>query len=155
MKKTREKIQIPVWLNVVITFCLVTFAWIFFRTKNVSEAASVIKKIVSSPTEIVPFINLIKSDGLKNALHIMLSMVSEAGGATKGMTQTLCLIAFFVTTQIATKNESGLSFIKKQKAFIRWTIYILCMLALLYTLPLKLSLEDQKSYSTNFIYQNF
>lgn len=154
-KGAREKMQIPAWLNVAITFCLVTFAWIFFRTKDVSEAALVIRKIAATPTEIIPFVNLVKSDGLKEALHVMLSMVGEAGGATKGMAQTLCLLAIFVAAQIATKNESGLSFIKKKKAFFRWAIYILCLLALLYTLPLKLSLQEQNSYSTNFIYQNF
>ena len=47
-KGARDKMKIPSWINVAVTFCLVAFAWIFFRAKNVSEAAVVVKKIAAA-----------------------------------------------------------------------------------------------------------
>jgi alginate O-acetyltransferase complex protein AlgI len=35
------------FLSMMFTFCLTTFAWIFFRAKTVTEACSYIKKMVS------------------------------------------------------------------------------------------------------------
>ena len=151
-KNAREKMKIPVWINVALTFCLVSFAWIFFRAKNISEAAIVIKKIAAAPTEVLPFINLLKSNGLKEALHVMFSMVSEAGGVTKTAV-TLAILFAFLAAQIATRNKSGMEVFKKQKFFIRWAIYIAFLTCLL---EIVLSnLNPASSFSTNFIYQNF
>ena len=146
-KRARDKMKIPVWLNVAITFFLITFAWIFFRAKNISEAASVIKKIASSPTEIVPFINIVKSDGVKEALHIMLSMVSDAGGSISGIVQTLCLLSIFVAVSFATAKKPGLVIIRERPLVVRWILY----LALVFTI---LGFVET-GYSSNFIYNKF
>lgn len=146
-KEIRERMKIPSWLNVVVTFFLVTFAWIFFRARNLAEAAAVIKKIAVAPTEIVPFINLAKSEGLKEALHKMLSMVTESGGATKGMAQTICLLASFVVVSLATLKKPGLDLVRGQKTVVRWTLYLALAFATMFFMS--------SSYSGNFIYQSF
>lgn len=151
-KDVREKMRIPAWINILVTFCLVTFAWIFFRARNFSEAVVVIKKIAAAPTEIVPFINMTNSDGLKEALHKMLSLIGDAGGV-KRMAATLAILAAFLAVQIATREKAGLELFKKQKIFIRWFFYLAFVLWLLEIILS--SFLQGASFSTNFIYQNF
>ncbi len=152
-KGVRDKMKIPAWINVAVTFCLVTFAWIFFRAPNVAGAGTVIKKIAGFPTEIVPFINLVKSDGLKEALHVMFSMMHDAGGGICGLSKSILLLAVFLTAQIATRKESGLDLIKRQKFFVRWICY--ASLIILLVKIILAEFDNGSSFSTNFIYQNF
>lgn len=46
--KIFPKLTLPVAINVIITFILAAFAWIFFRADNIAEAFVVIKKIAAA-----------------------------------------------------------------------------------------------------------
>lgn len=152
-KGARDKMKIPSWINVAVTFCLVAFAWIFFRAKNVSEAAAVVKKIAAAPTEILAFINMAKLDGLKDALHKMLSLTDETGGGVKNMVVNIAILAAFLAAQITTKEKNGQLLIKKQKRIIRWTAYIL--LSAIISFHLFYNYTYQEKANTEFLYFKF
>ncbi|MBR5097517.1 MAG: MBOAT family protein, partial [Treponema sp.] len=152
-KGARDKMKIPSWINVAVTFCLVAFAWIFFRAKNISEAAVVVKKIAAAPTEILAFINMAKLDGLKEALHRMLSLTGETGGGVKGMAVTLAILAAFLTVQIAIKEKDEQFYIKRQKLIIRWAAYILLSTIISYHFFYNYAYQEKTN--TEFLYFQF
>lgn len=49
----QEKLRIPATVKVVITFCLVSFAWIFFRAENLGDALHMIQKITKIPSDLL------------------------------------------------------------------------------------------------------
>ena len=150
-----KKVNVSDACKIFVTFCLVSFAWIFFRAEGFWTALRIVKKIAHAPLELLSFSDLQKSVGIKNAIRAMFSISAESCGNLKGMAKTVILLAALLASEIATFKTSGLELLRSKKADVRWIFYILCMLALLKTLPLKMSFEEQKSYSTNFIYQNF
>lgn len=148
-----EKWGFPAWIKIAVTFCLVAFAWIFFRAENLSEALLVIKKIAGSFGELIQFVEMSKSDGVKNALHAMFSMVSDAGGAVKGMAITLSLLIAFCCAQILTKETGFAHWLKQRSLVIRWFVYltfIVCFVELMLD-----NFINGQAFSTNFIYRAF
>lgn len=141
--------------KIAITFCLVSFAWIFFRVENAAAGFAICKKIAFAPFEIFQFFDLNKSVGLKNAIRAMLSISPETCGNLKGMTKIIFLVSVLFVIEVATLKKDGLNLLRSMKTDIRWLLYIICLLVLLKVLPLKLTFEEQRNYSTNFIYQNF
>ncbi len=142
--------------KIVGTFMLVTFAWIFFRAANLHESLEIIKKMMNIPFEIVQFFELKAALGTKSAVRALFALISESNMGLKEIAEIFFLLAVLLVIELMTFRKNGLEIIKTKKTDIRWLFYILCMLALLKTLPLKLTFEEeQKSYSTNFIYQNF
>lgn len=141
--------------RIIGTFALVTFAWVFFRSANLHESFKIIKKMMYIPFEIVQFFELRDSLGTEQAIRTIFSIVHDACGGFKGMMKIFGLITILFGVEFTTRKKSGLEIIKTKKTDIRWILYILCALTLLKTLLLKISFEEQKSYSTNFIYQTF
>lgn len=139
--------------KIIGTFALVTFAWIFFRSANLHESFRIIKKMMCIPFEIVQFFDLRKSIGAKEAIRTLFSLFAEDCIGFKGLLKIFGLTVLLLGIEFSTLKKSGLEIIKTKKTDIRWLIYILCALALLKTLPLKL--DSNRNYSTNFIYQNF
>lgn len=152
-KPLQEKLSIPQILRIFITFCLVTFAWIFFRAENMQEGCLIVKKIGNIPNEIPLFCNLVKTDGIKLALHTMFSFLSEAGGAIKGMIKVFIMLVIFFGIEIVTIKQNGIEIMKKQHFVVRWIAYVSFVLLLSKTIVVLL--QTGNSYSTNFIYQNF
>ena len=139
--------------KIIGTFALVSFAWIFFRSENLHESFKIIKKMMCIPFEIVRFFELRNSIGAKEAIRTLFSLFAEDCIGFKGLLKIFGLIVLLLGIEFSTLKKSGLEIIKTKKTDIRWLIYILCALALLKTLPLKL--DSNRNYSTNFIYQNF
>lgn len=146
-KKFWEKLNLPSAVHIVITFLLISFAWIFFRAQNLTEALLIVKKVFMAPVEIPQFLDLIKSEGVKNAFHVMFSMVAEAGGATKGMTKIFIFIAVLLVSDIITFKQDGLQFVSKQNKIVRWIGYFLICSFVLYSI--------NTSTNTNFLYFAF
>ncbi|MCR5762737.1 MAG: hypothetical protein K6G00_05060 [Treponema sp.] len=154
-KRFWEKVSLPRVFRIFITFCLVTFAWIFFRADNLQTALVIVRKIMHVPFEINPFIQMCGNDGIKQALHVMFSMLVAAGGAIKGMVRIFILLVFLCCIEFMTIKKNGLEILRTKNSVVRWGIYIVFIVVLLEVVPLKIIFEEQKSYSTNFIYQNF
>ena len=142
-----EKLRLPSFVHVVITFLLVSFAWIFFRSRDLQEALLIAKKVLLAPTEIGQFLGMMKADGVKNALHVMFSMVAEAGGATKGMTKIFMFLAVLFVADFMTFRKDGLQLVKKQNVVLRWLGYVVICSFILYNI--------NTSTNTDFLYFAF
>ncbi|MFR1235637.1 MAG: MBOAT family O-acyltransferase [Barnesiella sp.] len=62
LPKVKAPSVIHTIVNVIVTFCLVMFAWIFFRANDITSAFAIIKKIFTEPGA------LYNGDGLPNQL---------------------------------------------------------------------------------------
>lgn len=52
------KITVPNWINVLITFMFVNFAWVFFRAENMHQALRIFKSLVNVSNFAVPKIHV-------------------------------------------------------------------------------------------------
>ena len=142
-----EKIKVTSFIRIFITFCLVTFAWIFFRADNLQEAGIVISKIAQVPQNISQFF-VIKGDlGLKETIRALFALNEEKFGGLSGMIKLLFILCIFIFCELNTQRLDGISLVKSKSLLIRWILYLIFILELLLLLP--------NSYSVNFIYQNF
>lgn len=142
-----EKLHVPSCLRVCITFSLVTFAWIFFRSDSLSQAWLVIKKIVSVSQSINQF-NLIKIDqGTKEAIKILFALNDEKFGNITGFLMLIIVMLIFLICEVFTSKKDGIHFIKMQTTLLRWFLYLA-----LFTICL---LTFVSGLSSNFIYKNF
>ena len=144
------RLRLPAPARIPVTFCLVTFSWIFFRAGSLDDAILAVRKLLSLPSELAAFPALAAAHGLKDALWKTFSLVVFQEGAATGLAGIAVPLALLVCAEIASRNEGGLALVRRQPAAIRWAAYILLLLALLDTL-----LSTRTSWSADFIYQNF
>lgn len=139
-----EKLKIPAFVRIVVTFCLVTFAWIFFRADSLHEAGIIISKIAQAPQDIGEFLLIKRKLGLKDAIKTMFYFTS--GGIKP--------LFFFLTTvislEIVTLGKNGLEIIKGKHHIIRWILYILLSYVIFMAL-----LDIDTSTNTQFLYSAF
>lgn len=144
-----EKVKFPVWIKVALTFCLVTFAWIFFCSPNLNDAFFVCKKIALIPSEIPHVIELTNSLGIKEMLRTVFALDNSNFGGLRGMAKVLSLVLGLCVVEVATAKKGGLHFVNTLPLAVRWGMYLLFIAFLLYLL------SYGSEYSANFIYQNF
>ena len=144
-KKAQEKIKAPAALKIITTFFLVSFAWIFFRTRNLNHAFSIIKGLSRIPSDFANFANIKSSLGLKNAIKCIFSFDSPSFGYLKGMGIILGCALAFIATSVLTSKKDGLKIVKSIPLLIRWFIYILLTILIL----------ESSTKPTTFIYQIF
>lgn len=149
-KPLLEKLKFPSFVKILVTFCLVTFAWIFFRAENLSTATTIIKKFIEIPQDIADFFTLKGSIGLKESIKTLFSLNAESCGFIPGMLKILAPLFIFAVASIITYKKEGLVLVKKLPLVVRWILYINLVWVLFAFL-----LDSGSSYSTNFIYQNF
>lgn len=142
-----EKIKVPSIIRIFITFCLVTFAWIFFRSNNLQEAGIVIGKIAQVPQDISQFFVIKGNLGMKEALRILFALNDENFGGFSGMALLCLLMCAFLFCELITQKKDGLIFIKQKTGIIRWSIYIILIMSLI--------CFGNFGLSSNFIYNNF
>ena len=142
-----EKIKVPSFIRIFITFCLVTFAWIFFRAANLQEAGIVISKILHVPQNISQFFVLKGELGVKEAVRALFALNDDKFGGFTGMALLCLLMCIFFFCELISQKNNGLTFIKQKAVIIRWAIYIVLVLSLI--------LFGNLGLSSNFIYNNF
>lgn len=125
LKPLLEKAKIPSFVKIAVTFCLVTFAWIFFRSATLHDAVMVIKGIAHIPHDAAQFFALKGEVGIKEAVRQIFALTDETFGGFSGMAKLLAVLLPFVCISIATRNTDGLSLIRKQNAVVRWASYII------------------------------
>ena len=138
-----EKARIPVFARTAITFCLVAFAWIFFRASTFSDALAVIKGFGKIPHDAVGFFALKDSLGLKDALKITFSI----DGGFMSMVNRLVTLAIFMIASFATRNNSGFEIVKAKPVVVRWLFY--------YAFAVILIWFYNTGFVSNFIYSKF
>ena len=148
-KPLQEKLRIPAAVRVIITFCLVTFAWIFFRAGSMSEALDVIRGIASVPSEIVQLIPYAPIAEWEMHFKEVFALTDPKFGFLKGMALAIFMLAVFISVSLLTRKRSGLEIIRRRPIVLRFLLYFALIIAITVRL---LSMSD---YSSNFIYQNF
>lgn len=148
LKPALEKIKIPDVIKIIVTFCLVTFAWIFFRAQSLHAACVVIQKITLVPQEIA---NLMAADGagvsIKDSVKTLLCLTESSYGYLTGMALNVALLAAFLVCELVGKNRGGLLFVKSKPIVVRFVLYI--------TLTLFIFFNLVKSSNTEFLYFAF
>ena len=128
-KNAFEQIKIHSCLKIVFTFCLVTFAWIFFRTDNLQQAFFVIKKISGVASELVKMPVTIKQTGIIQFARTNLAL-DVFGSLYKILDLMICFF-IFCSISIYTRNKDGLTVIRTKSIILRWILYIgLCSIVL-------------------------
>ena len=142
-----EKVHIPLFIRVIVTFCLVTFAWIFFRTENLQTAGIIIQRITQVPHNIMQFSNLKNELGIVDAIRKLFSLDDSACGGFKGMALMLALLFVFIICDLFTQKIDGYIWIKKKNLIFRWSLYFILLLLIMF---FKVS-----TVSSTFIYNKF
>ena len=142
-----EKIKVPSFIRIFITFCLVTFAWIFFRAENLHEAGIVISKIMQVPQDISQFFVMKGELGMKEALRVLFALNDENFGGLHGMIKILFFLCILIFCELTTQRLDGITLIKSKSLLIRWILYTLFVYILLISLNL--------SSNTEFLYFAF
>lgn len=142
-----EKLKFPSFIKIIITFCLVTFAWIFFRADNLQTAGLIISKIMQVPHNLIDFISLKGEQGLKEAIRALFALNDDNFGGFSGIVILFIIMFVYLLCQIISYNENGLIILKRKPILIRWIIYTVLILTI--------KLFFVNTISTNFIYQNF
>lgn len=120
------------WWQLPITFCLVCFAWIFFRANSMQDALWIISRLfwdIGNP------LNYLKTA----VICLNLSYVSMAGMA-------LSAAALLLYDAVSLKRDV-IELISRQRAFVRWPVYILLLVVT--------ALFSYKGIATEFIYFQF
>ena len=147
MKPLQERLRIPVVVRVIITFCLVTFAWIFFRAGSMGEALGVIRGMAHIPQDIGAFFSLRAALGLKEAVRTLFALDDENFGGFPGMAQTLFLLASFIVCGLSMRSQGGIAWLRQKSLLLRWTAYVIFVWILIFF--------AKTGMSSNFIYNNF
>lgn len=150
-KTVQGKVRLPAIIRIVFTFCLVTFAWIFFRAEDMQKVSEIINGIAHIPQDIMEFCNLKESIGLTEAVRTEFALYDDACGGFNGMLRLFILLAGFCLLELKTRKISGLTFIKKKNFIFRWILYT-CFIILFILISI---LEGQFGLSSNFIYNQF
>ena len=98
------------WIDVTITFSLVTFAWIFFRAHNMQDALFIVNKFLGIPSEIIhvvatgkiAFLNLPALYIIGNCFLLIL----------------LLELAFYISDKMNLKANFAL-----KPCYFRWAVY--------------------------------
>ncbi len=146
-KSLWDKIKIPSFIRIFITFCLVTFAWIFFRTANPHEAGIVISKIAQVPQIISQFFVIKGSLGIKETIRVMFALNDDGFGGFSGMIKLLFFLCILIFCELTTQRLEGITLVKSRSFLIRWILYILFVYILLISINL--------SSNTEFLYFTF
>ena len=87
---TKKKTMAPKLFRIISTFCFISFAWIFFRANSISEASTIITKIVTShglvfkgdgiPSLVLPvlMIAILLLKEIKDEYHMNLSFMHSS-----------------------------------------------------------------------------
>lgn len=146
-KSLWDKIKIPSFIRIFITFCLVTFAWIFFRTANPHEAGIVISKIAQVPQNISQFFVIKGNLGIKEAIRALFALNDDNFGGFSGMIKLLFFLCILIFCELTTQRLEGITLVKSRSFLIRWILYILFVYILLFSINL--------SSNTEFLYFAF
>lgn len=145
-KNVLKKINVPAPIKIFITFCLVTFTWIFFRSSNLHEAVFIISKIAEVPQNISQFLFVKGQLELKETFRVLFALNSGTFGFSE-MIKIIFLLGILIICELFADRVDGILIIRSQKTIVRWILYLLLILLIYLFIPI--------DYSTNFIYQNF
>ena len=146
-KSLWDKIRVPSFIRIFVTFCLVTFAWIFFRSENLNEAGIIINKILHVPHNIGEFFVMKNNIGVKESVRTLFALNDYHFGGFTGMAYLCSLLFPFVICELITYKKDGIILIKHSPVIFRWVLYIIFIFAIMNF--------GEFGLTSEFIYNNF
>lgn len=129
----REKsFHIPVWIRRIMTFALVTFAWIFFRANSTGDALYVIQNLLDF------------SDGTLNLLRPLFGIRIDVRVEFILSSGLILFLLFVEWSQLYSKRIASLL----DHIVLRWTVYYAAAYLILFSL-------SYQNTSSPFIYFQF
>ena len=105
--------SIKEFTQVLLTFSLTVFAWIFFRAENITHAFDYITTIFSSSIFEVPHF----TNSARVKFECIVTLVAIFG--------------FLIVEWMGREGQYGIAFLNNKKSrFLRWTLYIVIVLAI-------------------------
>lgn len=104
-------------LNILITFVLVTIAWIFFRANTVKEAMFIVTSVLHIPLDIL--------SGSGNLL-------SKFPVTSNTFLISVVMIIFLETYHTLLSNAKVISLFSKPKSYLRWSVYYMLIIGLVF-----------------------
>ncbi|MBR0032776.1 MAG: MBOAT family protein [Treponema sp.] len=147
----RKRFPLPPLLRILVTFALVSFAWIFFRIESFEDAFLAIRKILCTPSELLSFSGISSLHDGKELFKTLFSLNSKSVGFFPGFIKTIFFLILFIAIDFATRDKDGLKIIMEKAWFIRWGLYAVMLWGICYFLFFK----NSGDFSANFIYNNF
>ena len=144
-KPLLEKAKIPAAARIAVTFCLVTFAWIFFRAESLGQAALVIRKIAEVPKCAAAF--FVMKGEVKTRIKDMFSLNDGSYGYFTGMIVTLLLAFGMCLCELIVGKSKGIEYIKNKHFLFRWVLYLVLCFVIFFC--------SESGMSGNFIYNGF
>jgi D-alanyl-lipoteichoic acid acyltransferase DltB (MBOAT superfamily) len=127
-------------LRFVITFILVSFAWIFFRAGTMGDAVLIVTRLTALPGELAGYFAALPERGLMGTMRVAFQLGTLSQGVTHavpgfGMTAcagSLLLLAVLITADLWPKTRWGAKGIGGLPLGFRWAGYYALMLVLLF-----------------------
>lgn len=142
-----EKIKVPSFIRIFITFCLVTFAWIFFRAENLQETGIIIGKIEQVPQSIGQFFVMKDELGIKESIRVLFALNDDGFGGFSEMIKVFFVLGIFILCELCTQKTEGINIVNSKSIFIRWVLYILLVYVVLFAI--------YHNSNTEFLYFTF
>lgn len=115
-------------IGILPTFILVSFGWIIFSSPSLDAVAATIAAFGNIPSELAGLLNTAASGPSPTLTQLLM--------LPRGYNLPISLIALLVYLIIGTITDktktSGLDIIRARKPYIRWTLYILLALCILF-----------------------
>ncbi len=144
-KSLWEKIRIPSFIRIFVTFCLVTFAWIFFHAENIESVGILINKMLMVPHNVSDFLVMRNTLGIKETI-LKVFVLNKTGGLQAMILLCLMLLVFFIC-ELITYNKNGILLVKRMPVILRWLLYTLLVVTIMCI--------GNFGLAANFIYNNF
>lgn len=109
--------MLPSWFNMIITFLLVTFAWIFFRAETFSKATLVIGNLCHHWSFQFKQFGFELKEAINNLLYL-------GRGQDNFLILVLALL-FLELIQLSKRGKNVFYFFQGKPAWLRWSFYVL------------------------------
>lgn len=120
------------WLRILVVFVFCVFAWIFFISNSIRESFYVIFHLFTGIGSPISYLH----DGFTNI-----------GMGKSSLLEVVFCILLLVIFDIISLNKDVIQIISNQSVIIRWTIYIVFMLIVIFL--------SQKGIAAEFVYLQF
>ncbi|MBF0520679.1 MAG: MBOAT family protein [Nitrospirae bacterium] len=106
-------------IRVLTTFSLITFSWIFFRAKNISEAFLIIRGL---------FVNI---QNIADSSYLT-SVISKIGFSVTNVVIAVLSIVFVTGVDILQKHYDIRELFSKRKLVLRWSVYYAAVVSIVF-----------------------
>lgn len=120
------------YIQILITFVLTCYAWMFFRANSFRSALKITKKFIIIPKELWEFLMNCRVNFKSSLRELFVPFLSKSGYGFSEVFAAFILIAILFSVDLITRKTEGVILIKKQKWYIRWLLYYSITCAILF-----------------------